>query len=115
MGVLSITPSNEFAAHGLLPHGTTVIRDPHPLAGTHDGPRDGPITSYFIWDIATGGAPLYPDVEGERLSQRATADSRSTAQYEAERAARVARQQNRERAKRGLGPFARGVKRARNE
>ena len=114
MGILSITPSYEFAAHGLLPHGTTIIQDPHPLAGDYTGPRDGPRTSHFIWNAATGGAPLFPDVEGERLSQRATVDSRSTAQYEAERAARVARQQNRERVKRGLGAFARGVKRARH-
>ena len=143
MGILSITPSYEFAAHGLLPHGTTVIQDPHPLAGNHTGPRDGPRTSHFIWDAATGGAPLFPDVERERLSQQARADSRNSAQYQADRAQdqadrvaererraagrararewmrqyeeRLARQQrNRDRVRRGLGAFARGVIRARN-
>ena len=104
MGSFSITPSYEFAAHGLLPHGTTVIQDPHPLAGDHTGPRDGPRTSHFIWNAATGGAPLFSDNEAERVSQRATVDSRSNAREA---------QQNRERVKRRLGPFARGVKRAR--
>ena len=87
MGILSITPSYELAAHGLLPQGGTVIPDPHPLAGTHTGPRDGPRTSHFIWDAATGGAPLFPDNEGERLSQEARADSRNSAQYQADRVA----------------------------
>ena len=136
MGILSITPSYEFAAHGLLPHGTTIVQDPHPLAGDHTGPRDGPRTSHFIWNAATGGAPLFPDVEGERLSQQARADSRNSAQYQADRVAererrdvyrararewmrqyeeRLARQQrNRDRVRRGLGAFARGVIRARN-
>ena len=136
MGILSITPSYEFAAHGLLPHGTTIVSDPHPLAGSHTSARDGPRTSHFIWDAATGGAPLFPDVEGERLSQQARADSRNSAQYQADRVAererraaarararewmrqyeeRLARQQrNRDRVRRGLGAFARGVIRARN-
>ena len=70
MGILSITPSYEFAAHGLLPHGTTVIQDPHPLAGDYTGPRDGPRTSHFIWDAATGGAVRLVDAgtESDRIT-----------------------------------------------
>ena len=108
MGVLSITPGQEFALHGLLPHGTMVINDPNPFAGTYDGPRDGYRTSHFIWDRVTGGAPLYPDNDLERISQRANVDPRSREQYRADQAA-----QNRARAKRRMHPIAQSVKRAR--
>ncbi len=113
MGVLSITPGQEFALHGYLPHGDMVIRDPNPLAGTYDGPRDGYKTSHFIWDRITGGAPLFPDNDGERLSQRARVDLRSREQYARDRAAEAEREQNRARAKRRLHPIAQRVKRAR--
>ena len=61
MGVLSITPSLEFAAHGLLP-GRGAVRDPNPVVQPDGGPR----TSHYIWDIVTGGAPVFEDPEAER-------------------------------------------------
>ena len=113
MGVLTPTPGQEFALHGLLPHGNMVIRDPNPLAGTYDGARDGYRTSHFIWDRVTGGQPLYPDIELERISQRGHVDPRGREQYSADRAAEAQREQNRARAKRRLHPIAQSVKRPR--
>ncbi len=100
MGVLAITPSNEFAVHGLLPTGQ---RDPNPHVRSHDGPRDGPSTSHFIWDYMTGGAPLYNFPEHERQQVRGVVNTR----YTAEQAAK-----NRSIAKRRLNPIAQGIKRA---
>ena len=99
MGVLSITPNYEFAAHGLLP-ARGMLRDPNPVvtqAVEASGPRDGPRTSYHIWDIVTGHeAGFVPEAT-------ATASSR----YAAEEAAK-----NR-KVKRRLHPIAQSVKRAR--
>ena len=93
MGVLSITPSYEFAAHGLLP-AAGFVPDPHPLRVDPNtlGPRDGPRTSHFIWDIITGGQPMVADPEQERHRQRGTVDPRSREQYARDRAAE--REQN---------------------
>ena len=103
MGVLSITPSYEFAVHGLLPMAGGV-HDPHPQRVDPNtlGPRDGPRTSHFIWDIVTGGQPIFNDPEQERQQVRGTANSR----YAAAQAA-----QNRARAKRRLHPIAQTVNR----
>ena len=106
MGVLSITPSYEFVAHGLLP-AAGFVPDPHPLRVDPNtlGPRDGPRTSHFIWDIITGGQPVVANPEQERHQQRATVDRRTGEE--------VGREQNRARAKRRMHPIAQSVKRAR--
>ena len=107
MGVLSITPSLEFAAHGLLP-GRGAVRDPNPVVTASDGPRDGPRTSYHIWDIVTGGAPVYEFPEDERQNERGTISRNYTREQQAKNAAVV---------KRKMGPMAKSmgerIKRAR--
>ena len=99
MGVLPITPSNEFAVHGLLASGQN---DPNPLAGTYDGPRDGPRTSHFIWD-RVAGVPLFNFPERERQQVTGVRSTR----YAAEQTAK-----NRATVKRRLHPVAQSVKRA---
>ena len=74
MGVLSITPSLEWGAHGLLP-ARGAVRDPNPLVTGADGPRDGPRTSHFIWDITTG-EPVFQFPEHERQQERGTVSRR---------------------------------------
>ena len=96
MGVLSVTPSLEFSANGI---GRDGVR--HTAA---DGPRDGPRTSHYIWDLVTGGAPVFNFPEMERQNVRAAI----SAQYTREQAAR-----NHERAKRRLHPIAQSVKKQR--
>ena len=107
MGVLSITPSYEFAAHGLLP-ARGPVRDPNPLVTAADGPHDGPRTSHFIWDITTGGAPVFEFPEHERQQERAAISRDYTREQQAKNAAVV---------KRKIGPAAKSmaqrIKRAR--
>ena len=104
------------ALHGFLPTAGGPVRDPNPLAGSYDGPRDGPRTSHYIWDIMTGG-PLFgdnPDVV--RRGEFAVIDPRSRGQFAADEAERRrAREaaENRTRAKRRLHPIAQSVKRPR--
>ena len=100
MGVLSITPSLEFSANG-IGQSAGQWRVMNPVA---DGPRDGPRTAHYIWDLVTGHAPLFNDPEMERLNERATIST----QYTREQAAR-----NRERVKRRLHPIAQSVKKRR--
>ena len=109
MGVLSITPSFEWAAHGLLP-GRGMVRDPNPNVTGPDvrSVYDGPRISQFIWDIATGVAPVFPDPEAERLNERGTISRDYTREQQAKNAAVV---------KRKMGPAAKSmaqrIKRAR--
>ena len=103
MGVLSITPSLEFAAHGLLP-GRGAVRDPNPVVQPDGGPR----TSHYIWDIVTGGAPVFEDPEAERQNERGTISRNYTREQQAKNAAIV---------KRKMAPMAKSmaqrIKRAR--
>ena len=103
MGVLSITPSLEFAAHGLLP-GRGAVRDPNPVVQPDGGPR----TSHYIWDIVTGGAPVFEFPEHERQQERAAISRDYTREQQARNAAIV---------KRKIGPAAKSmaqrIKRAR--
>ena len=101
MGVLSITPSFEWAAHGLLP-GRGLITDPNPnvtgvdVRSVYDGPR----TSHFIWDISTGGAPVFEFPEHERQQERAAISRDYTREQQAKNAAVV---------KRKMGPMAKSL------
>ena len=103
MGVLSITPSLEFAAHGLLP-ARGPVRDPNPVVQPDGGPR----TSHYIWDIVTGGAPVIADQEAERQNERAAISRNYTREQQEKNAAVV---------KRKMGPAAKSmaqrIKRAR--
>ena len=99
MGVLSITPSLEFAAHNLLP-GRGAERDPNPIVTSEGGPR----TSHYIWDIVTGGAPVFEDPEAERQNERAAISRNYTREQQAKNAAVV---------KRKMGPMAKGMARKR--
>ncbi len=106
MGVLSITPSYEFAAHGLLP-ARGALRDPNPLVTGAGGPHDGPRTSHFIRDITTG-LPVFEFPEHERQQERAAISRDYTREQQAKNAAVV---------KRKSGPAAKSmaqrIKRAR--
>ena len=125
MGVLSITPSLEFAAHGLLP-GRGAVRDPNPVVQPDGGPR----TSHYIWDIVTGGAPAFNDDEAERQTARGTVSRQYLEEqgrqqpiaFFADRPSSssssrppVDQQRNAQIVKRKLGPMAKGMakKRAR--
>ena len=103
MGVLSITPSLEFAAHNLLP-ARGAVRDPNPVVQPDGGPR----TSHYIWDIVTGGAPVFEDPGAERQNERGTISRNYTREQQAKNAAVV---------KRKMGPMAKSmgerIKRAR--
>ena len=107
MGVLAVTPSNEFAVHGLLPTGPHAGQpDPHPQvqAYVHAGARGGPSTSHFIWDLVTGRPLMEWGDEHERQQVRGRVNTRYTAEERAK---------NRFLVKRRLHPIAQGIKRAR--
>ena len=100
MGVLAITPSNEFAAHGLLPTGQP---DPQVPNHVHAGPRGGPQTSHFIWNLVAG-VPIMEFPEHERQQVRGTVNTSYTAEEKAK---------NKSLAKRRLYPIGQAMKRAR--
>ena len=95
MGVLSLTPSLELAAHNLLP-ARGAVRDPNPIVTSEGGPR----TSHYTWDIVTGGAPVFQDVEAERQNERAAISRNYTREQQAKNAAVV---------KRKMGPMAKSM------
>ena len=106
MGVLMPTPNTELTANGYAaqvgPHlqpieGDRNFRYPH-------GPRDGPVTNYFVRDWLVGEGEYMPIDPQDRHRQQATVSTR----YTAEQAAK-----NRAIVKRRLHPIAQGVKRAR--
>ena len=104
MGVLAVTPSNEFAAHGLLPTGPRAGQpDPAVPNHVHAGPRGGPQTSHFIWNLVAG-VPIMEFPEHERQQVRGTVNARYVAEERAK---------NRNLVKRKLNPIAQGIKRAR--
>ena len=131
MGVLSITPSLEWGAHGLLP-ARGAVPDPNPLVTGADGPRDGPRTSHFIWDITTG-QPVFEFPEHERQQERGTVSRRyldeqreqptaffydmpaqaSSSSSSSRPAQPVDQQRNAQVVKRKLGPMAKGMAKGR--
>ena len=105
MGVRSITPSNEFADHGLLPTGLRAGQaDPAVPNHVHAGPRGGPQTSHFIWNLVTGRPMFEWGDEHERQQVRGTVNTSYTAEEKAK---------NKSLAKRRLYPIGQAMKRAR--
>ncbi len=66
MGVLSVTPNAELAAHGFLPGLGPPIQDDPRTTYFHSGPRDGPLTTYFIHDLTYDNNPPPFDHNAER-------------------------------------------------
>ena len=59
------------------------MRDPNPIVTSEGGPR----TSHYIWDIVTGGAPVFEDPEAERQNERAAISRNYTREQQAKNAA----------------------------
>ena len=128
MGILSVTPNLELTSHGFVPGLGPPIQDDPGTTYYHTDPRDGPLTDYFIRDLAYNNNappmhhPLYARVD-PRSRERYAADraNEELVRVRQELAAFYARnphldpsrQPNRDRAKRRLHPIAQSVKRPR--